>query len=232
MLFNDTYEIRNSQLFGDGWLWPKHDTICWDFFNKPLTSNLDSNDPATFPYDIVNYVNKRTCVIQAGGNSGLYPKIYSKFFDKVYTFEPDLDWFTCMAHNVTETNVFKFQCCLGNDSTSLNVSTPSWHSDNYGAIRVTGTGSIPQLTIDSFNTEPDLIHLDIEGYELFALQGAIETIKKHTPVIVVEINDVMCQTYGYREHDIDALLSPFGYTRQKIWTEESPYGTHDVLFSV
>lgn len=228
---NESVELRDSKIFGNSWLWPKHDAICWDFFNKPLTSSVDSNNPATFPHDVLPYVSTRDCVIQAGGNSGLYAKIYSGFFEKVYTFEPDATWFTCLTHNVPEKNVYKFQCCLGNDSTGLNVATPTWSKENYGAIRVSGPGNVPQLQIDSFNAAPNLIHLDIEGYELFALQGAINTIEKHKPVIVLEINDTMCQMFGYRENDIDAFLASFGYSRKRTWVEDAPYGTKDVLFA-
>lgn len=226
------FDIRNSSIFGDGWMWPAKDTICWDFFNRPLVNSTVSNNPATFPYDVVEYVPNRKCVIQAGGNSGLYAKIYSKFFDVVYTFEPDPVWFACLTHNVTETNVYKFQCCLGDNSISLDVATPSWHNDNYGAIRVTGPGNVPQMTIDSFNTKPDLIHLDIEGYEFFALRGAAETLRKHKPIVVIEVNDVMCQVYGHMAADIDNFLEQFGYTKKKVWIEDAPYGTMDVLYSV
>ena len=43
------------------------------------------------------------------------------------------------------------------------------------------------LTIDSLHLAPNVIHLDVEGYELEVLNGAMKTIETFKPVIVSEI---------------------------------------------
>lgn len=233
---NSKLEIRNSEVFGHGFLWPKQDKLCWEYFNRIGTSN----DPALFPNEVLPYVSGRNSVIQAGGNSGLYANIYSRHFDKVYTFEPDHEWFACLSHNAPANNVFKFQCCLGNDTRSLAVSPPpdAWGGDeNLGAMRVTGEGSIPQLKIDSLGLSPDLIHLDIEGFEQSAIEGAIETIERCKPVIVIEMNSFLGEFYGYSEESTFNLISPFGYRKVKEWVEANQntgtkYQTSDILYSV
>ena len=41
--------------------------------------------------------------------------------------------------------------------------------------------------IDDLNLQQcDLIHLDVEGYEEKVINGALETIKKFKPVVIVE----------------------------------------------
>lgn len=56
-----------------------------------------------------------------------------------------------------------------------------------------------------------LIKIDVEGHEHAAISGALETIKKHRPVLIVEIA-------GAQEVSrIDAMLSPIGYTRFGPW---------------
>ena len=54
-----------------------------------------------FPNEIIKLLpqNKRKLIIQAGGNAGLYPKLYSTMFEKVITFEPDHRWFVCLINN-------------------------------------------------------------------------------------------------------------------------------------
>jgi FkbM family methyltransferase len=233
---NNKLEIRNSSVFGDEFLWPKKDIHCWEYFNRTGTSN----DPATFPNEVLQYVTGRSSVIQAGGNSGLYANLYSKHFDRVYSFEPDHDWFECLVHNAPANNVFKFQCCIGNDTRGLSVSPPpdAWGGvENLGAMRVTGEGNIPQLKIDSLGLSPDLIHLDIEGFEQSAIEGAIETIKRSKPVIVIEMNSFLSEFYGYSEDAIFKLISPFGYRKVKEWIEDNQnigtkYQTSDILYSV
>ena len=40
--------------------------------------------------------------------------------------------------------------------------------------------------LDSFNLQPDIIKIDIENYELKIILGAIKTIKKYKPIILIE----------------------------------------------
>lgn len=64
------------------------------------------------------------------------------------------------------------------------------------------------VTIDSLNLDScDVIHLDIEGYETNALRGAMKTIQKYKPLIVLETwdNDLMASigytSYGFAGND-------------------------------
>jgi hypothetical protein len=82
---------------------------------------------------------------------------------------------------------------------------------NSGTFQVSGKGTIPVLRIDDLLLEScDLIHLDIEGFEGVALQGAKETIKKFKPIICLEINGLGKQ-YGWDENKIYNLLLSLNY---------------------
>lgn len=53
-------------------------------------------------------------------------------------------------------------------------------------------------TIDSYNFEDvDAIKIDVEGSELFVIQGAANTIDKYRPSVQVEIVPKQCQQFGY-----------------------------------
>jgi FkbM family methyltransferase len=165
--------------------------------------------------------NKRT-VIQAGGNCGIYSRLYSELFETVYTFEPDPINFYCLNRNIKNTNVVKFQSCLGLEhklvSVAINENAIAKKGYNCGTFQVSGNGKIPVLKIDDLALDQcDLIHLDIEGFEGFALQGAIETIKKFKPTICLEINGLGKQ-YGWPENKIYNLLETMNY-RFEITTE-------------
>jgi FkbM family methyltransferase len=153
-------------------------------------------------------------VVQAGGCMGMVPYYYAGKFQKVYTFEPDVDNFFCLDYNCNQENVTKIQKGLGsNAETKVLVKVAP---NNAGMHRVANMAQIaPNVprellslveltTIDALQLDScDLIHLDIELYELEALIGARETITKFRPVIVVET--------GGRPSPAHEFLSSVGY---------------------
>lgn len=42
------------------------------------------------------------------------------------------------------------------------------------------------ITLDSLNLAPNFIKIDVEGYELWAIQGGEQTIRTHRPVVMLE----------------------------------------------
>ena len=57
---------------------------------------------------------------------------------------------------------------------------------------------VPCRTIDSYNFEDvDAIKIDVEGSELFVIEGAKDTIDRCRPSVQVEIVPKQCQQYGY-----------------------------------
>jgi FkbM family methyltransferase len=66
--------------------------------------------------------------------------------------------------------------------------------------------------VDSFDMKRiDFIKMDIEGAELKALKGSIETIRKFKPLVMVEISDVTYQAAGYSKVDIHHFFKTLQY---------------------
>ena len=189
----------------EGWYWPKDDARTWKF----LIENFD------LPGKISSYVDNKKVMVQAGGNCGMYPKQYSNIFDTVYTFEPDWLNFYCLAMNCPEENIIKSQGCLGCDPGLVNLHIKA---NSRGKSFINGEGRYPIYLIDNLGlTSCDLIHLDIEGYEYFALNGAVSTIGKFKPVIAIEMWDPPPSKYLNRFGDninqkTKDLLASMGYT--------------------
>ena len=187
----------------ENWFWPKHDIACWRYLSRRQD----------VPKNVSVYSEHKRVVVQAGGNAGMYVKMYEDIFDTVYTFEPDPINFYCLTKN-TSTKTIKFQGCLGNEPNFVNLSYDEVHhkKPNSGGYRVKGEGNIPTLILDNLNLPViDLIHLDIEGFEKFALLGAIETIKRCKPVVALELNG-LAEKYNHTDNDVKALMSSLGYT--------------------
>jgi len=154
-----------------------------------------------------------TC-IQAGGNIGLWPACYATKFERVITFEPAADSFSCMYSNLScVDNVTMHNAAVGDSNNPVTLKYPPNKQDRSGACYVEpdNQGAIPQIRIDDLEGigRVDLIHLDIEGRELFALHGAERTIKKHKPTIVLE-NRPLSHMQVSPLHAVDWLKS-FGY---------------------
>jgi hypothetical protein len=65
--------------------------------------------------------------------------------------------------------------------------------------------------LDDQNIEyVDFIKLDCEGYELFAIKGGEETIKRCRPVMVVEQKGHGMKYFGFRKEEGVELLQSWG----------------------
>jgi FkbM family methyltransferase len=208
------FELLYSKLWQKEYLWPKEETRSWRTINK-------KNDKLILD-EMLSYVKDKDLVIQAGGNGGVYPDYLSKFFKKVITFEPDPINFFCLSYNTLQPNIFKYQACLGNNFEPLSVQENNEFS-GMSSLMVSDYGAIPQVTIDSFHLTPSLIFLDIEGYEGFAIEGAIETIKRCKPIIILEVHWV-CEKKGWTKDKINNLMYSLNYKILHEFNKDIVYG--------
>jgi FkbM family methyltransferase len=201
--FEPFLRIREDTLEEVGpWYWPSQDTGLWQG---------PSEEWPHFKERVLRHVKKFDVIVQAGGACGVYPRLYSKFFKNVYTFEPDPLNFLCLTLNTQVFNVKKFNGALGD--------APGWVVMNYASpvnvgmhrVAPSSEGSIPMMTIDSFNFYAcDFIQLDIEGFEEKALLGAINTIKKFKPTIQTEL----------ARGDVQKILIELNYEPVDQWTTD------------
>lgn len=167
-------------------------------FDSPLRDWIDDRDK------FLEFARGRDTIVQAGGNCGMYARFYGNYFKNVYTFEPQPDNFKCLSLNCGEDSKYKiFNAGLGATKTTANLKHPSTVKRRNMGVWQTfedPTGSTNIITIDSLAlTSCDVIHLDIEDYEPYALRGAKETINLFHPTIILEAghgSDV-AEEYGY-----------------------------------
>jgi len=190
-----SFSIRN------GWAVPDGDTQCFDTVIREV---------ADIRRILPHCDNRRVCV-QAGGNIGIWAIELAKHFDTVYTFEPDRDNFDALSYNVRQNKspVIATDAALGDCSRrgAIHVFEPG----NIGAHQVKNGDEFDVITIDSLNlTGVDLIQLDVEGYEHYALIGAMDTIKRCSPVICVELKG-LGDKHGFTDEMTRKMLEGIGY---------------------
>lgn len=160
----------------------------------------------------INLTERQRVAVQAGGNLGVFPARLAQTFHSVYTFEPDALLFPLLVKNAPAENIIRFQAALGCERGHLISTKRTTDTRTHaGVTHVSGRGRIPTMVLDDLGLPfCDLIYLDIEGYELFALKGAVETIGRCKPVVVAEINSA-AHRYGLDGSAIHALLGGMGY---------------------
>ena len=158
------------------WEWPDFDTKLIQVF-----------DQVKDIYRILPFVDNRAVCIQAGGACGVWPKLFSKYFVRVITFEPEPENYQCLLENCPEKNITKCKRALGDEMKAVGLALHKSELTNAGAWYVHHGDGFSMVTIDSMGMDNvGLIQLDIEGLELEALKGARETIMASLPLIVIE----------------------------------------------
>lgn len=187
------------------WWWPDTDKLSHVAAYNSMLRDL---------WDTLSLVkNKDTCV-QAGGAVGIWPQKLSSVFNYVYTFEADPEQFKCLQENISAKNVYKYNCALGED---YGFVSPVHDDKRCNASHVSkrlGKEIIECYPLDAFTFDTvDFICFDLEGYEYFAIQGAEETISRHSPVIQVE--DKHADRFELERGDVDKLMAKLGYKLAK-----------------
>jgi FkbM family methyltransferase len=184
---------------------------------------------------VLRYVPGRQVAVQAGGNLGLWPKRLAQEFGTVYTFEPDPDWFALLKQNAPEPNIIAEQVALTADGAPVALSRERRDDSrrngaHEGLTHVIGPGSIPSRRLDSLGLPVcDLLCLDVEGYELRVLQGAIGTLARCRPVLALEINKNL-RHVGLTEEFVVRFLHAHGYQRKILSPAEQATLYSDQLF--
>lgn len=163
----------------------------------------------------------RTC-IQAGGNIGIWPVALARKFKRVVTVEPDAANYLAMTKNINAfPNIEHQRAAFGMDFGTGSIYVNQ--EGNVGALQVKDGSDFKIITIDSLNIEDcDLLQLDVEGYEYFALAGAVKTITKCKPIIVLELNG-LGEKFGYTNGAVIDLVTKLGY-------EQTGVVRHDYIF--
>jgi len=192
----------------------------WNPLDKKL---LQVNDWIEDLYAALEFVPKdrRRVAVQAGGAMGIWPHEMSKYFEWVYTFEPDAGNYACLKENLADRDNITHMCAaLGLVPGLVRVELPPSEQGNAGAfytMPATDNDGVPQYTIDGFTgavgQHVDFIQLDVEGREMCVLGGAIETIQRDQPIIMLEDKPLPQDKHtGHVFGQVERLLTrEFGY---------------------
>lgn len=168
----------------------------------------------------------RRC-IDIGSNNACNAIHYAEQFDAVECFEPtqlaQQLWQRTVRDNQVN-NVTLHTEALGEDTRDTQIIL---HERNGGHNHLShydknprtdiknlgrSTQPVSQRTLDSYQfKDVDFIKIDVEGYELFVVHGAQQTIDTHRPLIQMEIVAQQCRKFDYLAEDLIAHMRGMGY---------------------
>jgi FkbM family methyltransferase len=129
--------------------------------------------------------DKKRIAIQAGGHRGAAPLELIKYFDVVYTYEPDITNFKILVGAIGYHRIIPTFGVLCDSHGTGGLQNNS--KNNSGDFRSKPNGDIPRHKIDDLKFDScDLIWLDVQGDEYVALEGGRDTVQECAPIIGIE----------------------------------------------
>ena len=180
---------------------------------------------------MIDYITTDHVVVDIGAYVGVHTIHMSHLAKKVYAFEPQRLVGKCLAQTIQDNDCLN-NVVLNNVGLYSKKCLMKFVTDNDGDASVSLYRKrkflyeyhVKMYKLDDFNLDQcDLIKLDAEGSEFEVLAGAMETIEKFHPIIIIEVwrtisrfNKLKEFAYnaGYDIKNINAdnfLLIPNGY---------------------
>jgi FkbM family methyltransferase len=153
---------------------------------------------------------RRRLALDIGAHVGLWSMQLVKHFERLEAFEPVALHRALFRLNVGQLDKWRLHpVALGAAPGRVALSSDPASS---GDTHVIGAGEIPMVTLDSLEIAGplDFIKIDTEGYELPILTGALETINRHRPLILVEQKGKEAEHFGAQPGGARGLLAGLG----------------------
>jgi len=90
-----------------------------------------------------------------------------------------------------------------------NIVHTSISGEKFQAIKVNGE-TVDNL-VTRFGLHPGFVKIDTEGAELFVLRGALQTLQRERPALLMEISDRLLASLGCSSQQVFDLLRENGY---------------------
>jgi FkbM family methyltransferase len=164
-----------------------------------------------FAEKITRHLKPGSVAVDGGANIGTLTRAMLDAGAKVLAFEPNSQAYECLVHNCPQ--AITFQAGLNCERGYAIMNRQDNAGASYLSVGGMGDAAVILRVLDEYElSQCDLIKLDIEGYELKALQGARVTIELFHPVLILEINRGALERAGDSPEAIFEFLEDKGYS--------------------
>ena len=192
--------------------------------------------------EVMPHVSNRDVALDIGAHVGIWSMRLAQNFKRVIAFEPVPKHIECWKQNMTKFiseqsewgNISTLETvALGHENGTAPMKVPNTTNTGMASLVYEvfnqrtgarwvqpGWETFPEIvvetrTLDSYEFDQlDFIKIDVEWFELRVLQGAENTIRKHKPIMYIEMSDPQAYTFmkeldlGYRcfySHGVNRL---------------------------
>jgi FkbM family methyltransferase len=179
--------------------------------------------------DLLSLISPGNIVLDIGANIGdtsLHMAQKLNGTGHIYAFEPSPHVFKRLQTNVALNpfkNISLFNEGMGDEVGELSfVGTSTKHTGGAFITKNMETGmKVKVSTIDTFVQMQqikhiDLIKIDTEGFEVFVIKGAMQTLQHLRPVIFVEVSEVLLNRAGTSASQLFSLLQQLNYQCHRV----------------
>lgn len=165
--------------------------------------------------------------VDIGANVGEFTLAAAKLLPhgRVLSFEPHPNIYSYLGRSVelnNFSNVKLYNLALGKEDGALELYGPSdEHNEGMyslikGAVRSEVVTTVPIQTLDQVVEREsldrlDFIKIDVEGAELFVLQGGAITLERYKPALLIEFSESTFREAGYKASELKKFLDGYGY---------------------
>ena len=142
---------------------------------------------------LMQFLNEDCVVWDIGANIGYHTSAFASIAKHVYSFEPNRKNFELLLKNTASfDNVVAINAAVGDKNCLVRVQDIDLTKPgNFGDVKINQGDQISLcIALDDFILEkPDLIKVDVEGFEYPVLSGCAKVIEKHRPGIFFEAHE-------------------------------------------
>ncbi len=172
-------------------------------------------------------------IFDVGANAGYYALRFANQSGtdcQINAFEPVPSTFRRLTRNIEinqlQDRILAHEFGFAHAAGNATIYLPSFSGNSAASLQnlhpeeSSEKVEVRLRTLDDFCAERqpgriDLIKVDVEGAELPMLQGSLQALRAHRPVIFMELLRKWAKPFGYHPNDVIALLAAEGY---QCWT--------------
>lgn len=198
-----------------------------------------------YPKEVVTFLQthlkENDVFVDCGANFGLWTLISAECISnsgRVYSYEPNPELYYRLTRNISY-NIFRDRCIsfrvgLSSESTTAYLNL---HQKHHQMSSLHTKPSVNQIAIELQTLDScklgkiNGMKVDVEGHELDVIKGAMKTLEKHKPWLVIELNNLFNKIQTISHWKVYEILSEIGYmTNFSTSVKLNPSFCRDIIF--